>query len=242
MRLLAARADVNSHVMRSGHLSETALDKVRGVQGNGQIHLTSHLHRPSEIVAQTRQLQKTHGCGLLIIDYLQLLRPDGREQNREREVASIGDALKDAAISLDIPVMALVQLSRAPEGRPDRRPALSDLRDSGTLEQTADIVAFLYREEYYNPDKAKEDGHENLCQVIIGKHRDGPVGTVKARFDRRSGVWSGWDDGGVQVLAGRTPQVDTQESSDPAPDRGHTEDAASDTGDVADAKFRELVF
>jgi len=224
IRLLASDAKVDSRRMRDGTVTEEEYVRLQDVLAgadSGKIQLTSALRKPIEIISHVRQLQKESGCGLVVVDYLQLLLPDEREQNREREVASIGDALKQMALSLDIPVLAMVQLSRAPEQRQDKRPALSDLRDSGTLEQTADVVMFLYRGEYYEPEKAREEGKENLCEVIIGKHRNGPVGYVKTYFDLATGVWGGWaDEAGDPQAFGGTQAFDGSQGAGTGADRG----------------------
>lgn len=206
LRLLAAEVGMDSQKMHTGQITDDENESLKhslDCIDESNIDLTAVIRKPSEIAAYVRRLKARTGCGLVVVDYLQLLTPDGKHQNREREVASIADDLKHLAISLDIPVVAMVQLSRAPEQRQDKRPALSDMRDSGTLEQTADVVAFLYRGEYYEPAKAREEGTQNLCEILISKHRNGPTGYVKAYFDRATGVWGGWvDDGGSQAPGG----------------------------------------
>lgn len=116
---------------------------------------------------------------MIIIDYLQLIRgSSSKGDNRQQEISEISRALKGIARELDIPVIALSQLSRAPEMRSDRRPMLSDLRESGAIEQDADMVIFLYRDDYYN----EESEDKGITEVIIGKQRNGPVGTVKLKY------------------------------------------------------------
>ncbi|MFR4520778.1 MAG: DnaB-like helicase C-terminal domain-containing protein, partial [Fusobacterium sp.] len=115
---------------------------------------------------------------MIVIDYLQLIKGTGRGDNRQQEISDISRSLKGIARELDIPIIALSQLSRAPEQRADRRPMLSDLRESGAIEQDADMVVFLYRDDYYN----EESEEKGITEVIIGKQRNGPVGTVKLRF------------------------------------------------------------
>ena len=128
--------------------------------------------------AKARRLKAEHGLDLLVVDYLQLMQGRGRFENRTQELATISRALKGLAKELGVPVVALSQLSRAPESRSDRRPQLSDLRESGALEQDADVVMFIFREEQYDPTPE----NENLADVIIGKQRNGPTGTVKLAF------------------------------------------------------------
>jgi replicative DNA helicase len=119
------------------------------------------------------------GLGLVIVDYLQLMRSDDPRANRVEQVAQFSRGLKILARELEVPVIGISQLSRAPEQRPDKRPILSDLRESGAIEQDADLVGFLYRDEYYNGDESEEPG---IAELIIAKHRNGPIGTVKLAF------------------------------------------------------------
>lgn len=129
----------------------------------------------SEIRAKCRRLKQTKGLSLIVIDYLQLMQSGSRSESRQQEVAEISRSLKILAKELDVPVIALSQLSRAVETRKDRRPMLSDIRESGSIEQDCDIVMFLYRDEYYNPDT--ED--KNMAECIIAKHRNGKPDTIK---------------------------------------------------------------
>jgi replicative DNA helicase len=136
----------------------------------------------SEIRSRCRRLQSADGLAAVIIDYLQLVRPtttNSRGQNRNEELSEICRTLKSTAKDLGIPIIALAQLNRAVESRNDKRPMLSDLRDSGSIEQEADMVAFLYRDAYYNPESSPEP---DLTEFIIAKQRNGPTGTVKLRF------------------------------------------------------------
>ena len=128
-----------------------------------------------EMRAKLRRLKLEQGLDLVVIDYLQLMEAGGQNENRTLEISKISRGLKAMAKELDVPVIALSQLSRAPEQRTNHRPILSDLRESGAIEQDADVVLFLYRDEYYNPDS--ED--RGIGEVIIAKHRNGPTGTVK---------------------------------------------------------------
>ena len=130
-----------------------------------------------EIRTKARRLAAEHGLGLIIIDYLQLL--EGRtKDNRVQEVSEITRELKGIARELNIPVLALSQLSRAVEARPDQRPRLSDLRESGTIEQDADVVLFIYREDRVKPDTERK----NIADIIIAKHRNGPTGEIELFF------------------------------------------------------------
>jgi replicative DNA helicase len=129
-----------------------------------------------DIRAKLRRLQAEHGLGMVMIDYLQLIT--GRGDSRNQEISEISRALKLMAREFDVPIIALSQLSRAVEQRQDKRPMLSDLRESGSIEQDADMVAFLYRDDYYNEESEKK----NIAEIIIGKQRNGPVGRVELLF------------------------------------------------------------
>lgn len=131
-----------------------------------------------ELKAKCRKLKIEKGLDLVMIDYLQLMSGEGRNENRQQEISNISRGLKGLAKEMDCPVVALSQLSRAPEMRSDHRPILSDLRESGAIEQDADIVMFLYRDEYYHEDSDKK----NIGEVIIAKHRNGPTGTIELVF------------------------------------------------------------
>ena len=132
----------------------------------------------ADIRAKCRRLKKEKGLGMILIDYLQLIRAAAKGENRQQEVSEISRTLKQIARELDVPVIALSQLSRGVEQRQDKRPMMSDLRESGSIEQDADIVAFLYRDDYYD----KESEKKNIIEIIIAKQRNGPVGTVELAF------------------------------------------------------------
>ena len=153
----------------------------------------------SQLAARARRLKRTHGLDVLIIDYLQLVRPASAKDSRVNEVSDITHGMKEIAIVLDIPVIALYLLSREVENRDDKRPQLSDLRESGSIEQDADVVMFVFREEYYK-EREKPGDHDlekiapwqeeierQHCraEVIIGKQRHGPIGTVDLSFEGR---------------------------------------------------------
>ncbi len=182
MRMLTTQAGVDSHKFRGGFLAQhdydnlaealTALDAAKVfIDDSASIGVL-------EMRAKARRLKSEHGLDLLVVDYLQLMTGRGRFDNRTQELASISRSLKGLAKELDVPVVALSQLSRAPESRSDRRPQLSDLRESGALEQDADLVLFIFREEQYDPSPE----NENLAEIIIGKQRNGPTGVVKLAF------------------------------------------------------------
>jgi replicative DNA helicase len=131
-----------------------------------------------EMRAKARRLKQEHGLDMLIVDYIQLMQGRGRYENRTLELASISRALKGLAKELQIPILVLSQLSRAPEARKDHRPQLSDLRESGALEQDADVVIFIYRDDQYNPNPE----NENTAELLVSKQRNGPTGVVKLAF------------------------------------------------------------
>ena len=182
MRMLTAEAEVDSHRFRGGFLSERdygRLSTALGRLADAKVFIDDSAGLGVlEMRAKARRLKAEHGLDLLVIDYLQLMQGRGRFENRTQELASISRALKALAKELNVPVLALSQLSRAPESRSDRRPQLSDLRESGALEQDADVVLFIFREEQYNPTPE----NENLAELIIGKQRNGPTGTVRLAF------------------------------------------------------------
>jgi replicative DNA helicase len=182
LRLLCSDARVDAHRLRTGNLQEkdwARLAKAYAELSSSNLYIDdSAMLTPLEIRAKCRRLKAEHGLGLIIVDYLQLVSGGGRVENRQQEIASISRSLKGLAKELDVPVMALSQLSRAPEARTDRRPQLSDLRESGAIEQDADIVMFIYREEEHKPT----DENRGIAEVIIGKQRNGPTGSIKLAF------------------------------------------------------------
>ena len=182
MRMLTAEAEVDSHRFRGGFLSERdygRLSTALGRLADAKVFIDDSAGLGVlEMRAKARRLKAEHGLDLLVVDYLQLMQGRGRFENRTQELASISRAFKALAKELNVPVLALSQLSRAPESRSDRRPQLSDLRESGALEQDADVVLFIFREEQYDPTPE----NENLAELIIGKQRNGPTGTVRLAF------------------------------------------------------------
>ncbi|QHQ60091.1 replicative DNA helicase [Anaerocolumna sedimenticola] len=178
-RIMSMHSKVNSQSMRTGDLSDDdwlKLVESARVIGNSNLIIddTSSISI-SELRSKCRKFKLEHNLGLVIIDYLQLMTGGKKSESRQQEISEISRSLKGLARELNVPVVALSQLSRAVEQRPDKRPMLSDLRESGAIEQDADIVMFLYRDDYYNHD-SEEAG---ISEVIIGKQRNGPTGTVK---------------------------------------------------------------
>jgi replicative DNA helicase len=180
-RMLCSEARVDSSKLRGGFLRETDWPKL--TKAASALSETPVLidDTPAisvlEMRAKARRLTKENSLGMIVVDYLQLMRGDNHE-SREREISDISRSLKALAKELNIPIVALSQLNRGVEGRTDKRPQLSDLRESGSLEQDADLIAFIYRDEVYNRDTPEQ----GVAEIIIGKQRNGPIGTVKLKF------------------------------------------------------------
>ncbi|MCM1258166.1 MAG: replicative DNA helicase [Roseburia sp.] len=177
-RLFSLESRVDAQLLRSGNLADTDWEKL--IEGAGVIG-NSHLiidDTPgisiSELRSKCRKFKLEHDLKLIIIDYLQLMSGSGKSESRQQEISEISRSLKGLARELNVPVIALSQLSRAVEQRPDHRPMLSDLRESGAIEQDADVVMFIYRDDYYN----KDTDLKNIAEIIIAKQRNGPIGTV----------------------------------------------------------------
>ena len=179
-RMISSEAMVNSHNLRSGQLSPEDWKKIadtamRLSNTNILIDDTSGM----TVTAMKSKLRRVENLGLVAIDYLQLMESERHSDNRALEVGDISRGLKLMAKDLRVPVVCCAQLSRGPESRTDKRPQLSDLRDSGAIEQDADVVMFLYREEYYKTDRAPDDKEGNVAEVIVQKNRHGSTGNVK---------------------------------------------------------------
>ena len=178
-RLFAMQSKVDGKKLRTGELSPeewNALSVGAAEVAESLIVIDDNASiTPAELRSKCRKLKLEKGLDLIIIDYLQLMSTDGRNDSRQQEVSEISRALKLMARELNVPVIALSQLSRKVEDRTDKRPMLSDLRESGAIEQDADVVMFLYREDYYKPDTE----NKGVTEVIIAKQRNGPTGTVK---------------------------------------------------------------
>ena len=179
-RILCAQAMVDSGKVSKGELDDEEWGKL--AVASGELSESAGIFiddtpgiTVAEIRAKCRKLKLEKDIGLVVIDYLQLIQGSGKSNSREQEIAEISRSLKILAKEIDVPVIALSQLSRAPEARTDHRPMLQDLRESGSIEQDADIVMFIYRDDYYNPQSEKT----NIAEIIIAKNRSGPVGTTE---------------------------------------------------------------
>lgn len=177
-RLFALEARVDAQLLRSGNLADSDWEKL--IEGAGTIGKSKLIidDTPgisiSELRSKCRKYKLEQDLKLVIIDYLQLMSGSGRSDSRQQEISDISRSLKGLARELNVPVIALSQLSRQVEQRPDHRPMLSDLRESGAIEQDADVVMFIYRDDYYN----KDTENKNIAEIIIAKQRNGPIGTV----------------------------------------------------------------
>lgn len=185
MRMLTSEARIDAHRFRSGFLSEKDygnLSHALGTLAEARVFIDDTASiGVLEMRAKCRRLKAEHGLDMIIIDYLQLMQGRGRFESRQQEVSAISRSLKGLAKELSCPILALSQLSRAPEGRTDHRPQLSDLRESGAIEQDADLVFFIYRPEVYDKEEANPE-NQGIAEIIIGKQRNGPIGTVKLSF------------------------------------------------------------
>ena len=182
LRMLSSESMVDLSNIQTGNLNEEEWGKIARAMvplSQARIHFDDTPGvSVTEMRSKCRRLKMESGLDLVLIDYLQLMQGDGKIENRQQEISAISRNLKIMAKELNCPVIALSQLSRAPELRSDHRPILSDLRESGAIEQDADLVMFLYRDEYYHEDSEKQ----NLAEVIVAKHRHGETGTVELRW------------------------------------------------------------
>ncbi|SEQ06440.1 primary replicative DNA helicase [Piscibacillus halophilus] len=183
MRMLCAEGNIDAQRLRTGSLQEEDWGKLTMAMGSlsdAGIYIDDTPGvKISEIRSKCRRLKQESGLGMVLIDYLQLIQGSGSSrENRQQEVSEISRQLKALARELEVPVIALSQLSRGVEQRQDKRPIMSDIRESGSIEQDADIIGFLYRDDYYNDDTEKE----NIIEIIIAKQRNGPIGTVELAF------------------------------------------------------------
>src|SRR5699024_6393222 len=181
-RMLCEEGNINSQRLRTGKLEQEDWEKLTLAMGSlshaGVFIDDSPGIRVSDIRSKCRRLKQEYGLGMIIIDYLQLIQGNANSQeNRQQEVSEMSRSLKGLARELEVPLIALSQLSRGVESRQDKRPMMSDLRESGSIEQDADIVGFLYRDDYY-----EDDAENSNIEIILAKQRNGPTGTVELHF------------------------------------------------------------
>ena len=190
LRTISSLGRIRQDNLRSGRLAEEEWPRVTSTMSllkGAKLFIDDEGSlSPAEVRARARRLKREHGLGLIVVDYIQLMVVPGTSENRTNEVSEISRSLKAMAKELSVPVIALSQLNRAVEQRTDKRPMMSDLRESGSIEQDADIVAFIYRDDYYN----KESTEKGVAEIIIAKHRNGPTGTVKLKF---TGMYTRFD-------------------------------------------------
>lgn len=185
MRMLASLSRVNQTSIRTGNLTDDDWARLGSamtmLNSNGKMYIDDGSNlTPTEVRSRARRVYKEHGgLSLIMVDYLQLMTVPGLHENRTLEIAEISRSLKALAKELKCPVVALSQLNRSLEQRADKRPVNSDLRESGSIEQDADLIMFIYRDEVYHPDTTEDKG---LAEIIIGKQRNGPIGRVKVKF------------------------------------------------------------
>jgi replicative DNA helicase len=182
MRMLASMSRINTHRIRTGKLNDEDWPRVTSTmsllsQAPVFVDDTPDL-TPMELRARARRLKREHGLGLILVDYLQMMQAYEGHENRATEISHITRALKNLAKELNIPLIAMSQLNRSLEQRPNKRPVMSDLRESGSIEQDADVILFIYRDEVYNEDSVDK----GTAEIIIGKQRNGPIGTVRLTF------------------------------------------------------------
>ena len=199
MRMLSSIGKVDAHKLRTGRLADeewSQLTESMGRLHEAKIHVDETPALNSlEVRARARRLKREYSkLGLIIVDYLQLMSAHSQGENRATEISEISRSLKALAKELDVPVIALSQLSRAVEQRNDRRPMMSDLRESGAIEQDADLILFIYRDEVYSPDKEEAKGR---AEIIIGKQRNGPIGRVDLTFLGRFTRFANFQDPGA---------------------------------------------
>ncbi|GJM68369.1 hypothetical protein HMSSN036_05850 [Paenibacillus macerans] len=203
-RMICAEANLDAGIMRTGDFKNdddwAKLTMGIAALSEAEIYIDDTPGvTVADIRAKCRRLKKEKGLGMILIDYLQLIHGRGKPgENRQQEVSEISRTLKQIARELEVPVIALSQLSRGVEQRQDKRPMMSDLRESGSIEQDADIVAFLYRDDYYNQETEKK----NIIEIIIAKQRNGPVGTVELVFLKNFNKFANYERAHTDAFAG----------------------------------------
>jgi replicative DNA helicase len=182
MRMISSLGRIDQHHIRTGQLTDEDWPRITSA-----VHMLSEANlfiddtpamSPGEVRARARRIKRKHGLGLIVVDYLQLMQVPGGSENRATEISEISRGLKALAKELGVPVIALSQLNRSLEQRTDKRPIMSDLRESGAIEQDADLIVFIYRDEVYNEDSPDK----GMAEIIIAKQRNGPIGKSVLTF------------------------------------------------------------
>ena len=222
-RLISNVCEIEGEKIKSGQLSQLEWDQLMGRIKNLYSAPLYIDDTPSlsifELRTKARRLVREHNVQIIIIDYLQLMNATGLKfGSREQEVSTISRSLKQLAKELNIPIIALSQLNRSTEQRDDKRPQLSDLRESGAIEQDADIVCFIHRPEYYSKSSEDAEGHDirGLAEFIIAKHRSGAVDTVKMRFRKNFAKFENWDEGNFNAYYEQGGTFESKMNSMPA--------------------------
>lgn len=243
-RMLCSLAKINSQDLANGRITQGQFEKLAARAdelGKKPIYIDDQGGATVlEIKGKLRRLKKQCGLDLVIIDYLQLIRGTGRSESRVQEISLISRQLKELSKELRVPIIALSQLSRGVESRQDKRPNLSDLRESGAIEQDADLVAFLYRDEYYN----RKSPEVNVAEVIIAKHRNGPVGNFKLRFVKKYGIFCDLPQGNVDPEHIKLPPIKmppTKHKQRPLPPPAQQPPAPIDDGDIPKEVWDKLL-
>ena len=182
LRLIASLGRVNQSHLRTGNFSEEDWSRIQGAMAqlsNAPLYVDeTPALTPTEVRARARRLKREHGLGLIVVDYLQLMQVSGTKENRATEISEISRSLKALAKELKVPVVALSQLNRAVEQRTDKKPVMSDLRESGAIEQDSDVILLIFREEVYDPNTTRR----GVADIIIAKQRNGPIGEIQLTF------------------------------------------------------------
>ncbi|MDH3714459.1 MAG: replicative DNA helicase [Gammaproteobacteria bacterium] len=207
MRLIASLGRIDLHKLRSGQLVETDWHRITSAMSllshKANLYIDdSPALTPIELRARARRLKRERGLGLIVVDYLQLMQVPGTKENRATEISEISRSMKALAKELNVPIIALSQLNRSLEQRTDKRPIMADLRESGAIEQDADVIIFVYRDEVYNEDS----NDKGTAEIIISKQRNGPIGKVRLTF---LGSYTKFENFSPEVFAGRGDNYDT---------------------------------
>jgi replicative DNA helicase len=179
MRMMSSLGRIDQHKVRTGKLQDDDWPRLTSAVEDAKLFIDdTPALTPAELRARCRRIKRESGLDMIVVDYLQLMQVPGTVENRATEISEISRSLKAMAKELNVPVVALSQLNRSVESRTDKRPVMSDLRESGAIEQDADVIVFIYRDEVYNPDSVDK----GRAEIIIAKQRNGPIGIVSLTF------------------------------------------------------------